>query len=190
MRDGQPYTEPDNQAARWMTFAELAAIRGISKLSAVALVRRHGWRRQRDNQGRMTALVPAAWADTEPDNEAADKADDSADVSLMAGALAALEDALASAERRAEQAEQGRGAALALADRTLSQLAEASARAERAEDATEAMRRRVTVIQHDLNTANAQAVEAAQVVQALGQADDARKGRGLLARLRAAVRGE
>ncbi len=41
-----------------MTFAELADARGISKSSAIKLVHRHGWRRQRDDQGHVRALVP------------------------------------------------------------------------------------------------------------------------------------
>jgi hypothetical protein len=45
-------------ADRWVTLRELAEIRGISQHSAARLVRRHGWRRQRDNQGRVRALVP------------------------------------------------------------------------------------------------------------------------------------
>lgn len=46
-------------ADRWVTLRELAEIRGISQHSATRLVRRHGWRRQTDNQGRVRALVPA-----------------------------------------------------------------------------------------------------------------------------------
>ena len=57
--DNRPHTTTDDLAdARWMTFAELAVARGISKDSAMALVRRKGWRRQRDNTGSVMALVP------------------------------------------------------------------------------------------------------------------------------------
>jgi hypothetical protein len=45
-----------------MTFAELAAVRRTTKRAAVTLIRRHGWRRQRDNQGHVIALVPLTWA--------------------------------------------------------------------------------------------------------------------------------
>ena len=41
--------ERDDEAARWMTPAELSPIRGTSKRAAITLIRRHGWRRQRDN---------------------------------------------------------------------------------------------------------------------------------------------
>src|SRR5690349_19397517 len=57
--------EPYNNDARWMTFAELALIRGTSKRAAVTLVRRHGWRRQRNNEGHVIALVPLTWATPE-----------------------------------------------------------------------------------------------------------------------------
>ena len=68
--DREPDRTADGEnAARWMTFAELGAVRGISKASAIKLVRRHGWRRQRDNQGHVRALVPLTWAEREGDGE-------------------------------------------------------------------------------------------------------------------------
>ena len=62
---------------RWMTFAELSQSRGISKTSAMKLVSRHGWRRQKNNKGHVCALVPVAWVgvaadDTREPNTAAD----------------------------------------------------------------------------------------------------------------------
>ena len=44
--------------ARRMTYAELAAVRGISALSAERLVRRHKWLRQTGNDGVVRVLVP------------------------------------------------------------------------------------------------------------------------------------
>jgi hypothetical protein len=58
-------------ADRWVTLRELAEIRGISQHSAARLVRRHGWRRQRDNQGRVRALVPPEALDRPSDSPAA-----------------------------------------------------------------------------------------------------------------------
>ena len=73
----------DNQAdARWMSFAELAKARGISKLSAAALVRRHRWRRMRDNRGHVLALVPRDGPELrrpEADNQVDNRPDDQAD---------------------------------------------------------------------------------------------------------------
>jgi hypothetical protein len=44
--------------ARRMTYAELAAVRGISALSAERLVRRRHWPRQTGNDGIVRVLVP------------------------------------------------------------------------------------------------------------------------------------
>src|SRR5262249_55957671 len=44
--------------ARRMTYAELAAVRGISRLSAQRLVRRKNWPRQVGNDGVVRVLVP------------------------------------------------------------------------------------------------------------------------------------
>ena len=43
---------------RWMTFAELAEARRISRASASKLVRRKKWRRQTDNQGSVPHSCP------------------------------------------------------------------------------------------------------------------------------------
>jgi hypothetical protein len=48
--------------ARRMTYAELAAVRGISALSAERLVRRKHWPRQAGNDGVIRVLVPLAEA--------------------------------------------------------------------------------------------------------------------------------
>ena len=83
-----------------MTFNELAAIRRISKLSAASLVRRHGWRRQRDNQGRVIALVPVTWGVAEAGGRSDNGADSEADADdgvphdeAFQAALAALREA-------------------------------------------------------------------------------------------------
>jgi outer membrane murein-binding lipoprotein Lpp len=104
--DNRADSQPDTgDAARWMTFAELARIREISRDSAVTLVRRHGWRRQRDNQGHVIALVPLTWATPESASKPGDRPDkqpDSHPDSL--GYIAAFEVAL-SAVRQAKDGE-------------------------------------------------------------------------------------
>ena len=84
-----------------MTFAELARSRGISRDSAIALVRRKRWRRQRDNRGHTLALVPddgpelrRPIAASQDDNRHDDATDDRGAASFHARALAALEGAL------------------------------------------------------------------------------------------------
>ena len=47
---------------RWLTYSELATIRRIDRHSAVKLVIRHRWRRQRDNRGTLRIFVPLDWA--------------------------------------------------------------------------------------------------------------------------------
>jgi hypothetical protein len=248
MTDARPSIRPsvDDAAERWVSFADLAAQRGISRAAASKLVRRHGWRRQTDNQGRVLILVPETALDRRavrpsPSNDAmTDRPTVDADVSHIAeGALAALEDAVSGlrdqlevANARAERAEADRSderlRADDLRDRLImmqQQLADAhvalqeaevsDARSERAEaeiDAerakADALRERVddlqagqqlmmdmharalAAVQSDLDMTRAQATTAHDALKAVRQAQAERKGRGLLARLRAAVRGE
>lgn len=209
--DDPPYPTPDHQAdhpgdARWMTFAELATARGISKLSAAALVRRHGWRRQRDNRGRVIALVPRdgpelrriVEADHRPDNPS----DDPPDIAALEDAVVALRERAEAAERRAEAAEADRRRAEERADtadadrRAAAAMMDSfAARTDQAEAAiagerqrTDALRDRLDRLQHDLDAARAQAQDATRTVEALRREDDTRKARGLMARLRAAWR--
>jgi septal ring factor EnvC (AmiA/AmiB activator) len=76
-------------------------------------------------------------------------------------------------------------------------LADAQARADRTEASivgersrADALRDRLDSLQHDLDTANAAAQQAAEAAEALRAAEAKRKARGLLARLRAAMRRE
>ena len=263
--DPQSYTEADADGARWMTFKELAALRGISKLSAVSLVRRHGWRRQRDNQGHVRALVPAAWTESQADNQShmqpEDEADNQADTRTYAAtfetALAAIEAAhageVAVLRDQLDAAERGRLSAQTMADQAMAMLADATAQVERVEQAVAGERARADALrakaeeaaativaertradhaeaalgaertrastlrdkvevlqaeaveaeakaeqaeergdraQAELERARAAGIEALQTAEALRQAEAERKARGLLARLRAALRGE
>jgi hypothetical protein len=45
-------------AGRWMTYDELAALRGTDRLSAVKFALRYGWRKQRDNHRVARVYVP------------------------------------------------------------------------------------------------------------------------------------
>jgi hypothetical protein len=148
---------------RWLTYAQLAASRGISKASAARLVLRKRWRRQRGNDRTVRILVPH-------DSLSADMTSDvshdlSGDRALLAGALAALEGALAEANGKLSDA-------LALADRTLTRLADADA-------ATAILRTELDRVRADHQTA-AQRLEEAEA------ADVARRSRNRLARLWAA----
>jgi hypothetical protein len=178
-------TDDASDDGKWLTYQQLAEVRRISKPSAIRLVMRHRWRRQRDNERVVRVLVPPDML--EPDRAPHDASDDvsddaSQDTALAAGALAALETAVLALTERAQAAERRADRAFALAEGTMAQLAEANARADRAEG-------RVTAIQAGLEVARAEATRALAEAEALRQAEAARKARGLLARLRAAVRG-
>jgi hypothetical protein len=153
----------------WMSYGELGRARGISRASAARLARRHRWRRQTDNHGTVRVFVPSG-ADEPADRHPTDvRIIDPGVSSLAAGALAALEVAVAAlreqyagVQQQMERAEKGRDAANARAD----------------------------ALQHDLDAARAGRQQAAQAADAANRADAERKARGLLARLRAALRGE
>jgi hypothetical protein len=173
--DSQQDSRGYDESARWMTFAELAAARGISKDSAVSLIRRRGWRRQKDNQGHVRALVPLAWAEPaerHPDREGEDEGEDQGDAGddrhLLAGAIAALEASVMSLTARAEAAE---------------------GRAERAEKAVAGERSRADALRERLDRANADAQAAAQRAEALEATERARKGQGALRRVWHGLRG-
>jgi hypothetical protein len=245
------HRKPHGDEARWMTFQELAAVRGTSKRAAVTLVRRHGWRRQRDNQNRVIALVPLTWAITETAGEAREEAHSEAhngpvgqshtaafETALTAieaahaGEIAALREQVDTSERArtaaqalADQALAAvadltarMDAAVSIADRTTSMAADVVARADRADAVltaergrADALRDRIEALQGQLAAAEAEGTEsdveaaeltaqlkqaradaqvAAQDAEALRQVDAERRARGLVARLRAAWRGE
>jgi hypothetical protein len=172
----------DDEAGRWMTFAELSALRGTTKRAAVMLVRRHGWRRMNDNQGRVIAFIPATWAEAIPRDVAREPplpplVTSSTEASpFHAAALAALEDAL-SALREAHARELSllreahQGETSVLQERvalTETRLAEAAAALRSAEVA--------------LEQAQEGRQEAVQALDQIRRADDARKARGRIRR--------
>jgi hypothetical protein len=175
--DRQPHTQADNETARepdarWMTFRELAEARGISKTSAASLVRRHGWRRQRDNEGHVRALVPLTWASrepghqshNEPDNQTAGQADTTPLAATIASLTSAFEAALTVLREQLQGAEQGR-------------------EAERTQ--THELRAQVAALQVQLVEAQA----AQDAAEQLRRVDDARRAQGRWARTWAAWRG-
>jgi hypothetical protein len=163
MAEAQPMDDLND--GRWMTFAELAAARGTSKRAANVLVRRHGWRRQRNNAGHVIALVPRTWQDRQDEGETHSEPHGAAHGDgaqpLLAQAVAVLESALTEANSRATSA-------LALADRSLAQVADAEARATRLEG--------------ERDQARAGHQEALQRVRALEAADVTWRARGRLRR--------
>jgi hypothetical protein len=112
---------PDSPAGepvgRWMTLAEIAALRGISEASASRLVRRNKWRRQPDNRGVVRTLVPSGWEvwlDRRSDVQGSvDSPDSPGQISL---AINALHEAVAALREQLSRAEAGREAERARAD--------------------------------------------------------------------------
>jgi hypothetical protein len=184
--DSHTDRQADNDAGRWMSYAQLAEIRGISKKAAQRLTLRHQWRRQPANDGGVLIWVPDDATIRSRQTGRQNGVSDGPDV------VAFFEDA----NRRADEAHKRADAALALADRLGAQLADAGGRADRAEA-------RVAELQRDLDAArviagatqhDAQAAQAdAQAAQAdaqkaqdaseeLRKENEARKARGRLRR--------
>jgi hypothetical protein len=87
----------DQDDGRWLTYPELAAVRGIDKPSAIRLATRKKWRRQRDNRRVVRVLVPSEWLapryqsmDLPMEQQGGDM-DLSSDLTTFAAALAAVE---------------------------------------------------------------------------------------------------
>jgi hypothetical protein len=203
---GASHNAADTDQTRWMTFAELAQARGIDKRSAVVLVRRHGWRRQRNNEGHVIALVPASWAASDPDSEGHgqpdsgghSQSDNAADTGTYRAtfeiALAAIEAAhageLAALRDERDEAERARLAVQTVANTALAQLADAQAGRDRLEASLAGERTRADALRDRVDMLTGELREAQEAASALRQAEKvAKRARGLLARLRAALRG-
>ena len=170
---------------RWMTYEELAEVRGIDRHSARRLASRLKWQRQKDNQQIVRVYVPISRA--EPDRRHRDMpADNPQDIS---GAISVLEAAIAAVRERSE-ADQGTIAVLR------KDFEQANGRADRAEAGRDAERSRADELRGRLDDlggkltgAQTELAAAQDQVEALTQAEAERRARGLLARLRAAWRG-
>ena len=138
MTDDKSGDRPDDASgdmsgdSRWMTYDELAKLRGITRPSAERLVQRRRWRRQQGNDRTVRVLVPV---DSLSDDVSADASDDiSPDTRrLLVDAMAALESAVATLRAQLDRAEAGKEAADRHADRERSRADQAEVRADRAE---------------------------------------------------------
>jgi hypothetical protein len=220
--DGVRFVEADREArqepireafreGRWLSYSELAEIRGIGRPSAVKLAQRERWRRipGNDRDRTVRVLVPPEWlqpSKAAPIRELLREAvrEPIPEAVSLARQLEAANTRADDANARADGANKRADAALALA-------ADANARADRAEAATSAERTRANdersradainalleATQEELagqreltDQARADAERAHAEAEALRQAEAARKARGLVARLRAAWQGE
>jgi hypothetical protein len=85
----------------WMTYAELAEKRGISKRSAMRLALRHRWPRRRGNDGMARVGVPAG-AERQPERQTTTS--DGPALALLRETLDTLRGELALAHAATEQA--------------------------------------------------------------------------------------
>jgi hypothetical protein len=182
-----------------LTYAQIAERLGISADAARMLARRRGWMRQVPNRRgapvfvvvREDALEAEQWrtADerTTPNASAngADKSEEQAQLTEQRAEERAL-----LAERRAEQAEQRANVAVALADRTLAELASANARLDQALDRAAEATTNVERLRQERDQAEARAQAAQAQTDALQQAEADRRGQGRWARLRTAWTGQ
>jgi hypothetical protein len=132
---GSSITDDATEDGRWLTYTELAKERGISRASAIRLVRRQRWRRQMGNDGEARVYVlsehlpggapPVTTPVTTP---VVDPVADAALETALAAIEAAHASEVAALRAQVDMSEQGRIAMQTLADRTLAQLADASAR--------------------------------------------------------------
>jgi hypothetical protein len=182
----------------WVTYGELAKARNIERRAAVRLAQRRRWRRQAGNDGLARVLVPHDWLkptdrsrDIAGDVAAHQTGDDTHDdagnvaraISVLQQAVDMLQDQLAAERVRGDDARDRAGraetTAASLRDRLddlTAKLADAQAELAAAMDAAD---------RH-----HAAAADARGRLADMERDNDARKGRGRLARLRAAWRGE
>jgi septal ring factor EnvC (AmiA/AmiB activator) len=182
-----PDRSMDQDSGRWLTYPELAGVRGIDKPSAIRLATRKKWRRQRDNRRVVRVLVPPEWltpryqsTDLPMDRQDRDM-DLSSDRTDFAAALAAVE----AAHAGEIAALHGQVAGLkTLVDQTMAALADANARTDRSEAEIRELRGQIEALHRQLVEAQ-RAVEGADELR---RQDDTRRAMGRWARLRAAWR--
>jgi chromosome segregation ATPase len=152
--------DDDAGTGRWMTYDELAEVRGIKRIGAVRLVQRYKWRRQAGNDGRARVLVPhdalekvrGTDASTDAGHDDAGTGAGSAagtDNVLLAGALSALEDAVLALREQLD-------ASNARAERAEADRADERLRADRAETAVAAERQRADDLRAQIDVLNAE----------------------------------
>ena len=139
---------------RWLTYDQLARLRRIDKPSAVKLATRNHWPRRKSNAGQMQVCVPVHWFERSRDRQDryVDKSTDiDADSGLLAGALSALEDAVAALREQLD-------ASNARAERAEADRADERLRADRAETTVAAERQRADDLRAQIDELNAEMV--------------------------------
>ena len=156
---------------RWISYAELAEIRGTDKTSALKLALRKKWPRRKDNHGTMHVCVPPEWLGAwgnrrPPDNTPNDMPSSVPNGVDISRSISTLEVALASADKRADQAEKR-------ADRAEIRAEQAEARADQAQQAVEMERNRADRAEAGREAAQIRVDRAEQAADALRDRLDA-----------------
>ena len=156
---------------RWISYTELAEIRGTDKTSALKLALRKKWPRRKDNHGTMHVCVPPEWLGSwgnrrPPDNTPQDMPSSTPNGMDISRSISTLEMALASADKRADQAEKR-------ADRAEIRAEQAEARADQAQQAVEMERNRADRAEAGREAAQARADRAEQAADGLRDRLDA-----------------
>jgi hypothetical protein len=167
------------EGARWLTHAEIAAIRGISTASAIKLALRRGWRKQKDNRGVLRCLVPPKFislgsevrADTRVDTRAPSRAEGGAELSTaivaLQTAVTSLGDQLSQERMRADRAEAEREDLRTKLTDAQVQLAVAKASADQMQTVTQETEERAEVLRRELDRAQIAQVQAAATIDEL-----------------------
>jgi hypothetical protein len=165
-----------------MTYAELATARQITTPSAVKLVLRRRWRRQKDNHGTMRALVPPEWC--EPTRAGHSDAD-----GPVREAISVLEASVNVLRERAEAAERTARTERERADRAVLARDAERTRANTLRDRIDELGAELATIVEALERAQTEAWEAARAAEALREADATWHSLGRIERVRRAWRG-
>jgi len=126
----------------------------------------------------------------DPDTPSGDPTDHTRVLSVLEAAVAALRDRAETAEQRAEAAEQARNAEHSRAEQALQAGDAERRRADALRMRIDELLAQLAAAEAEANQARAQAQDATQVLDAMTVDTAARKARGLMARLRAALRGD
>lgn len=181
MQSGANGSADEDADGRWLTYAELATARHIATSSAIRLVMRRHWRRQKDNHGIMRALVPPEWREPARGRTAD---------AHISEAISALESSVAALRERAEAAEQTARAERERADRATQARDAERMRANTLRDRIDALRAELAEAMAALEIARQEAWEAVRAAEELREADAAWRTLGRVARVRRAWRGE
>lgn len=145
-------------AGSWLTYDQLAAIRGIDRAAAVKLALRHGWPKERDRSRTMHVQVPSDWLARVPVQSAFEATARTGQSPVAEGHAehtrvverSMWREQLAQERDRADAAEREQDRLLAMIDNLERRIAAAETRAEHAEQALTAERARADALAEGL----------------------------------------